>query len=82
MKGLIKYINTMYKPSFYALIAALTTVSITLALFAVNLRYEMLDGVYNLIYYSHDILFEITLRLFILILASILVDLNERRKKN
>ena len=70
----------MYKPSFYALILALTVSIITLALFAISAREEMLRGINHLIYYANDVITEISFRLYVIIFLVLIIDLNERRK--
>ena len=81
MKKFYYYINTMYPPAFYTLVAALTVFSITLGIIAVSLHQNILACDLATIYTYPKILEELYVRILPLLLCVVIADLNERKKK-
>lgn len=80
MRSLIKYINTMYRPSYRLLSFGLFAFSLMLTALAICLRCEMLAGESDVIYRYPDMLNQILYPLYILIPIALCMDLNERKK--
>ena len=80
MKNINTYIGTMYPPAFRTLCMGLSIFALTLCIFAVSLRGEILAGESDFIFRYPKMLEEIMMPICVLIPIVIVVDLNERRK--
>lgn len=81
MKKFYDYINTMYRPSFLALSFGLAVFALGLVLLSLDLHADILAGKVHLQNEYASMLSELTYPLCILLPLTMLVDLNERRKK-
>lgn len=82
MKNIKNYINTIYQPAFLILCIGLTIFSLSLGIFAFNLRLEMLNEKSDIIYRYPQMLEKILFPIYILIPTAFVVDLNERQNKD
>ena len=80
MKKIYKYINTMYRPAFIALILGLSLFSLGLCTLAVILRQELLEGARGLSLIYAPMLEELIESLVPLLLTVFAIDLTERAK--
>ena len=82
MKRFKLYINTFYRPAFIALCIGLAIFSLSLCIFATNLRADIIAGESDFIYKYPVILEKILFPIYILIPVTLIVDLNERKKRS
>lgn len=81
MKGIYRYINTMYRPSFVTLIFGLSMISAGLCALAVTLRQEQLSGTRGISLIYSSMLEELIFPLILLLAVTLAVDAAEREKR-
>ena len=80
MKSIRKYIHTMYRPSYLALVSGLTVTAVALCAMAVCMNNALTSGNIDVIYSYPKLMGEVFLRLSILLFAVGIIDFNEKRR--
>ena len=82
MKKAHHYINTMYPAAYRTLVLGLTLFAISIIAYALKLHSDLLAGDSDIIYRYPKILADILHPMAVLVPITILVDINERKKKS